>query len=79
MTRGWYHQSNDDYLDAPHLPSAYYNCTVPLFDNLNVVEQWIWGDAQESVYSCGPKCSLACFQVIAKAMRILNTQHLPFG
>jgi hypothetical protein len=45
----WYHQSNDDYLLAPHLPFAYYSCTVPLFDNLNILEQGIWGDAQESV------------------------------
>jgi hypothetical protein len=45
----WYHQSNDDYLDAPYLPFAYYSCTVPLFDNLNVLEQGIWGDTQESI------------------------------
>jgi hypothetical protein len=41
--------SNDDYLNAPHLPFAYYSCTVPLFDNLNVLKQGIWGEAQESV------------------------------
>ena len=33
----WCHQSNDDYLDAPHLPFACYSFTVPLFDNLNVL------------------------------------------
>jgi hypothetical protein len=50
----WYHRSNDhrsndNYLDAPHLPFAYYSCTVPLFDNLNILEHGIWGVAQESV------------------------------
>jgi hypothetical protein len=45
----WYHQSNDNYLNAPHLPFAYYSCTVPLFDNLNVLEQGIWGDAQPGI------------------------------
>jgi hypothetical protein len=45
----YYHQSNDDYLNAPHLPFAHYSCTVPLFDNLNILEQGIWGDVQESV------------------------------
>jgi hypothetical protein len=38
----WYHQSNDDYLNAPHLPFAYYSCTVPLFDNLNVLVDLRW-------------------------------------
>ena len=37
----WCHQSNDDYLDAPHLPFACYSCTVQLFDSLNALEQGV--------------------------------------
>jgi len=79
----WYHQSNDNYLDAPHLPFAYYSCTVPLFDNLNVLEQQCTGarDLRWRPGICLVLWSKLQFslQPSHTAMRILDTQHLPFG